>query len=167
VINNAICMIAAGDAVIFGAHPKAVRSTLGAVELVNRSLRESGAPFGLVSALTAVSPESLRALMAHRFVRLIAATGGADAVAAALSAGEARDRCRAGNPPVLVDETARWNRRQGHRRGLLLRQQPALLRREGTPRGPLRGRRAQEAHAAQWAYELADPNRSGGWNRFS
>jgi propionaldehyde dehydrogenase len=106
VINNTICMIAAGDAVVFGPHPGAVGSTLRAVEEINQSLRDSGAPFGLVSALTSVSLERMNALMTHKDVRLVSATGGPGVVKAALSSGKPAIGAGPGNPPVLVDETA-------------------------------------------------------------
>ncbi|WP_300522846.1 aldehyde dehydrogenase family protein [Aminiphilus sp.] len=106
VINNTICMLAAGNAVVFGPHPGALRSTLRTVELVNLSLRDNGAPFGLVSALSEVSLEAMNALMTHGNVRLISATGGPGVVKAALSSGKPTVGAGPGNPPVLVDETA-------------------------------------------------------------
>jgi propionaldehyde dehydrogenase len=106
VYNNTICMIAGGNGVVFAPHPGAVKCSLRAVELVTRSLAKQGAPEGLVVTLTQPSMENLKALMTHRTVRLIAATGGPGVVKAALSSGKPAIGAGPGNPPVVVDETA-------------------------------------------------------------
>lgn len=110
VINNAICMISGGNAVVFAPHPGAVNCTQRTIELVTASLRESGVPDGLVSSLQRISMTALKELMTHPNVNMISATGGPEVVAAALSSGKTTIGAGPGNPPVLVDETAHLER---------------------------------------------------------
>ena len=106
VINNTICMIAGGNAVVFAPHPGAVRCTHRTVELVMKSLKESGVPDGLISSLQHVSLDAMNELMTHPNVNMISATGGPGVVNAALRSGKPAIGAGPGNPPVLVDETA-------------------------------------------------------------
>ena len=106
IINNTICMISGGNAIVFAPHPGAVKCTQKAVEIVMKSLKESGAPDGLVSALQNVSLDAMNALMTHPNVNMISATGGPGVVKAALQSGKPAIGAGPGNPPVVVDETA-------------------------------------------------------------
>jgi len=106
VINNTICMISGGNAVVFAPHPSAVRCTLRSCELINQYLASQGVPNGLVSSLSTASLENANKLMTHKDVRLISATGGPGVVKAALSSGKPAIGAGPGNPPVVVDETA-------------------------------------------------------------
>ena len=90
VINNAICIISGGNAVVFAPHPGAVNCTQRTIELVTASLRESGVPDGLVSSLQRISMTALKELMTHPNVNMISATGGPEVVAAARSRSEER-----------------------------------------------------------------------------
>ncbi len=106
VINNTICMISGGNAVVFAPHPGAVKCTHRAVEIVMQSLKESGAPDGLISSLQHVSLDAMNALMTHPNINMISATGGPGVVHAALQSGKPAIGAGPGNPPVVVDETA-------------------------------------------------------------
>lgn len=106
VINNTICMIAGGNAVVFAPHPGAAKCTHRTVEIVMKSLRESGAPDGLISSLQHVSLDAMNELMTSPNVNLISATGGPGVVRAALQSGKPAIGAGPGNPPVVVDETA-------------------------------------------------------------
>jgi propionaldehyde dehydrogenase len=106
IFNNAICILAGGNGVVFAPHPSAVRSTLRAVELVCQAFERLGAPNGLVVTLTKPSMENLEKLMSHPSIKMISATGGPGVVKAALSSGKPAIGAGPGNPPVLVDETA-------------------------------------------------------------
>ena len=110
VINNTICMISGGNAAVFAPHPGAVKCTLRTVELISESLKESGAPDGLVSSLRRISMNALKKLMTHTGVDMISATGGPEVVAAALSSGKPTIGAGPGNPPAVVDETAHLER---------------------------------------------------------
>ncbi|MBO8154642.1 aldehyde dehydrogenase family protein [Thermovirga sp.] len=106
VINNAICMISGGNAVVFAPHPSAVKCSLRSCELINQYLTSQGVPAGLVSSLSIATLENARKLMTHKDVRLVSATGGPGVVKAALSSGKPAIGAGPGNPPVIVDETA-------------------------------------------------------------
>lgn len=106
VINNAICMLSSGNAVVFAPHPSAVRCSLRAVELISTFLSSVGVPPALVSVLSNVSLENANRLMQHPKVKMVVATGGPGVVRAALSSGKPAIGAGPGNPPVVVDETA-------------------------------------------------------------
>lgn len=106
VINNSISMIAAGNAVIFSAHPKAKETTKYSVAILNEAIIAAGGPPNLVTCISNPTRESSEALMSHHDVRLNVVTGGEGVVRRAM---QIPKRCVAagpGNPPVIVDETA-------------------------------------------------------------
>lgn len=106
VINNTICMLSAGNSVVFAPHPGAAESSIDMVQRVHDSLISHGAPEGIITVLSRISMENVGALMSHHAVRLVSATGGPGVVNAALSSGKPAIGAGPGNPPVVVDETA-------------------------------------------------------------
>jgi propionaldehyde dehydrogenase len=106
VINHAIAMIAGGNAVVFSPHPRAQRCSQEAVRVVNDAIVSAGGPPNAVVTTATVSMEVAQALMAHPDVDLVVATGGPGLAKAALACGKKAIVGAAGNPPVLVDETA-------------------------------------------------------------
>ena len=106
VICNAIGMIAAGNTVVFAPHPGAAKCSQMAVQLVNKASVEVGGPENIVTTVKNPTIEATNFLMKHKDISLIAATGGPGVVTAALSSGKRALGAGAGNPPVVVDETA-------------------------------------------------------------
>jgi len=106
VVCNTISMVAAGNAVVFNAHPGARRCSNRAVELINDAIIEAGGPANLVSAVAEPTIETAQQLMQHRGVRLLTVTGGSAVVRAAMQSGKRAICAGPGNPPVVVDETA-------------------------------------------------------------
>lgn len=106
VICNSIGMLAAGDAVVFSPHPRATKVTHHLIKLINKALAEAGAPANLVVTVSKPSIENTNAMMAHPKVRMLVATGGPGIVRTVLSSGKKAIGAGAGNPPVVVDETA-------------------------------------------------------------
>lgn len=106
VICNSIGMIAAGNAVVFNPHPNASKTANYAVDLVNRAIREAGGPENLVVSVQKPTMESSNEMMQSPIVRMLVATGGPGVVRALLSSGKKAIGAGAGNPPVIVDETA-------------------------------------------------------------
>lgn len=106
IINNSIGMLAAGNAVVFNPHPRAKKSCGKAVEIIHDAIVKAGGPRGLVAAIGEPTIETARQLMQHPAIQLIVATGGHGVVKAALSSGKKAIGAGAGNPPVVVDETA-------------------------------------------------------------
>jgi len=106
VINNAISMIAAGNAVVFNVHPAAKGSCAMVIGLVAEALRANGGPEDLVSGIAEPTIESAQALMRHRGIQVVVVTGGGAVVKEAMSCGKRAICAGPGNPPVVVDETA-------------------------------------------------------------
>jgi len=106
VICNSIGMVAAGNAVVFNAHPGARASSNHAVQLVNEGIVEAGGPPNLVCGVAEPTIESAQRIMTHPDVQLLAVTGGEGVVAAAMQSGKRAVCAGPGNPPVVVDETA-------------------------------------------------------------
>ena len=103
---NAISMVAAGNAVLFNAHPGATECSNAAVRLVNDAIVEAGGPENLVCAVAKPTIETANQLMAHREMNLLTVTGGIGVVRAAMKSGKRAVCAGPGNPPVVVDETA-------------------------------------------------------------
>lgn len=106
ILCNSIGMIAGGNTVVFCAHPAAVKVSNFAVKLVNEASIEAGGPENIVVSLNKPTLETSNIMMEHKDIPLIAATGGPGVVTAVLSSGKRGIGAGAGNPPVLVDETA-------------------------------------------------------------
>lgn len=106
VINHAIAMIASGNGVFFCPHPRGYKSSLYAMQVMNRAIVQAGGPADTMVALAKGSMEAVTEACAHPAVGLIVATGGPAVVDAALRSGKKAIGAGPGNPPVLVDETA-------------------------------------------------------------
>jgi propionaldehyde dehydrogenase len=106
VFCNAIGMFAAGNSVVFSPHPGAKAVSLRAVELINQAILEAGGPEDAVTSVAEPSIEATQVLFKHPAVRLLVATGGPGVVHAALTSGKKAIGAGAGNPPVVVDDTA-------------------------------------------------------------
>mgnify|MGYP001058069723 CR=1 FL=1 len=106
IICNSIGMLAAGNSVVFSPHPRAKVVSLHLIQLINRALARVGAPANLVVTVAEPSIENTNAMMSHPKVRMLVATGGPAIVKTVLSSGKKAIGAGAGNPPVVVDETA-------------------------------------------------------------
>ena len=106
VICNSIGMIAAGNAVIFAPHPGAKRTSIRAVELINEAIKKAGGPDNLVVTIAEPSIENTEKIIANPNIKMVVATGGPGVVKTVMSSGKKAIGAGAGNPPVLVDETA-------------------------------------------------------------
>jgi len=106
IICNAISMVAAGNAVVFNAHPGAKACTNLMVQVLHQAIVEAGGPANLVCATVEPTIESAQELMRHPAVNLLAVTGGEGVVHAAMGSGKRAICAGPGNPPVVVDETA-------------------------------------------------------------
>ena len=106
VICNSIGMIAAGNGVVFNPHPNAIAVSNYAVDLVNRACKACGGPEVLVCSMVKPTLDSAAVMQSHPLVRLLVCTGGPGVVKAVLSSGKKAIGAGAGNPPVIVDDTA-------------------------------------------------------------
>lgn len=106
VLCNSIGMLAAGNGVVFNPHPNAKRTANYAVDLVNRAVLEAGGPENIVVSVKNPTMDSSNVMMKSPVVRMLVATGGPGVVRALLSSGKKAIGAGAGNPPVIVDNTA-------------------------------------------------------------
>lgn len=106
VLCNSIGMIAAGNGVVFNPHPHATQTANYAVDLVNRAILEAGGPENLVVSVAHPTMDTSKIMMQSPIVRMLVATGGPGVVRALLSSGKKAIGAGAGNPPVIVDDTA-------------------------------------------------------------
>lgn len=114
VICNSIGMIAAGNAVVFSPHPRATQLTHWLIRTLNQALAAVGAPANLLVTVSEPSIENTNAMMSHKLVRLLVATGGPGIVKAVLSSGKKAIGAGAGNPPAVVDHTAEIEKAAKH-----------------------------------------------------
>jgi aldehyde dehydrogenase len=106
IICNAIGMVAAGNSVVFNAHPSAKRVSVATVKLINQAIIAAGGPPNVLACMAEPTIESATELMKHPLVRLLVVTGGPGVVKAAMNSGKRSICAGPGNPPAVVDATA-------------------------------------------------------------
>lgn len=106
IANNAIGMIAGGNAVVINAHPTAKQSAVTYIRWLNEAMVAAGAPDNLICTTPEPTIESANNLMRHPGIALVVVTGGPAVVKAAMSTGKKCIAAGPGNPPAVVDETA-------------------------------------------------------------
>jgi acyl-CoA reductase-like NAD-dependent aldehyde dehydrogenase len=106
IINNAIAMVSAGNAVTFNVHPNARQVSVENVQLLNRAITSAGGPPDLITAVPQPTLESAQELMRHPDVRVLLVTGGPGVVREALKTPKKAITAGPGNPPAVVDQTA-------------------------------------------------------------
>ncbi|MBQ8295391.1 MAG: aldehyde dehydrogenase EutE [Clostridia bacterium] len=106
VICNSIGMIAAGNGVVFNPHPNAIATSNYAVDLINRASAMAGGPNVLVASVIKPTLDTAQIMYKHPNIRLLVCTGGPGVVRSVLSSGKKAIGAGAGNPPVIVDDTA-------------------------------------------------------------
>ena len=106
IINNVIGLLAGGNSVVYNVHPSSKKTCAFTVDKINQAIVEMGGPEDMVTMVAEPSMESLSAIMKSDKVRLLLGTGGPGLVRSLLSSGKKAIGAAAGNPPVLVDETA-------------------------------------------------------------
>lgn len=106
IINNAISMVAAGNVVIFAPHPGSKHVSMATMDILNEAIEAAGGPANLLIAVQDATIEVAQYLMNHPKINLNVITGGPAVVDAALRCGKRAIGAAAGNPPVLVDDTA-------------------------------------------------------------
>jgi aldehyde dehydrogenase len=104
--GNIVNIVAAGNAVMFNAHPAASKCAAIAVRAYNEAIyRETGIE-NIVTLIKNPTMESFAAMCKHEAVRLLLVTGGPGVVKAAMQTGKRAICAGPGNPPVYVDDTA-------------------------------------------------------------
>jgi aldehyde dehydrogenase len=103
---NIISMAAAGNSVVFNAHPGAAKCAVMAIRVINEAIHAELGIENLACIVEQPTLESFAAIAQSEFVRLLCVTGGPGVVKAAMQTGKRAICAGPGNPPVLVDETA-------------------------------------------------------------
>lgn len=106
IINNTISMIAGGNTVVFNVHPRAKQVSADCLQALNTAIIEAGGPANLITMTREPTMENVDKMAANPKIRLMAGTGGMGMVNALLRSGKKCIGAGAGNPPVIVDETA-------------------------------------------------------------
>ncbi|MGL4675090.1 MAG: aldehyde dehydrogenase family protein [Wohlfahrtiimonas sp.] len=107
VINNSISMIAAGSAVVFAPHPAAKKVSQRAIAILNEAVIAAGGPANLMVTVASPNIETAQRLFKYPGIGLLVVTGGDAVVESARQHTNKRlIAAGAGNPPVVVDETA-------------------------------------------------------------
>lgn len=103
--GNIVNIVAAGNAVVFNAHPSAARCAAMAVREYNKAIERETGIQNLITIIETPTLDSFKALCSNEAVRLLCVTGGPAVVKAAMQTGKRAICAGPGNPPVLVDDT--------------------------------------------------------------
>ena len=108
IINNAIGILSAGNAVVFSPHPASFKVCVETMRLLSQAAVSAGAPRSLITTYAQPSQENTKSLLAHPDTKVNMVTGGPAIVKVAMTVGKTCKTIAAGpgNPPVVVDETA-------------------------------------------------------------
>ena len=106
IINNTISMIAGGNSVVFNVHPGAKRCCAHCLKILHKAIVENGGPANLITMQKEPDMEAVSKLTSDPRIRLMVGTGGMPMVNALLRSGKKTIGAGAGNPPVIVDDTA-------------------------------------------------------------
>ncbi len=103
---KALIAVKGRNAIVISPHPRARRCIGETVEVLRRAIERAGGPPDLVVALPNPTIDSTGALMKHKDVALILATGGTGLVTAAYSSGRPAYGVGPGNVPCYIDRSA-------------------------------------------------------------
>src|SRR3989449_4401817 len=112
--GNIVNIVAAGNAVVFNAHPAAAACAALAVREYNKAVEREVGIENLITIIEKPTLDSFKAMCDHEAVRLLCVTGGPAVVRAAMQTGKRAICAGPGNPPVLVDHTACMKRAARH-----------------------------------------------------
>lgn len=106
IINNTISMIGSGNAVVFNVHPGAQKVCATCLQILHTAITENGGPANLITMQKVPTMEAVNKMTSSPKIRLMVGTGGMGMVNALLKSGKKTIGAGAGNPPVIVDDTA-------------------------------------------------------------
>ena len=106
VMYKSMISIKAGNSIVISPHPNAKNSILETYKVVAQAAKSAGAPDGIVQCVTIPSPEGTSALLKHKDVGIILATGGEAMVRAAYSSGHPALGVGPGNGPSYIEKSA-------------------------------------------------------------
>ena len=104
--GNVVNMLAAGNTVVFNAHPGGKQIAIEGAQRFNRAIHKALGLTNLITIIRNPTIDSAEQIFNHRGIRLLVVTGGPAVARAALASRKRAIVAGPGNPPVLVDETA-------------------------------------------------------------
>lgn len=106
-INNSIGMLASGNSIFLSVHPGAQVISRWLSSKLNEIAHEVTGINNLIVTIEKPSIEAAQGMMKHPDIDILVVTGGPGVVHQALTSGKKTIGAGAGNPPALVDETAK------------------------------------------------------------
>ena len=110
ITGNAVSMIAGGNTLVVNPHPSGKRVAAEGVKRFNQAIANDIGIDNLICVITEPTLESAASIFKNRDVALICVTGGPAVARAALNSGKRAIVAGPGNPPVVVDDTADFDR---------------------------------------------------------
>lgn len=106
VMYKSLICLKSGNAIIISPHPNAKNCILETYRIVAQAAKAAGAPDGIVQCVSIPTMEGTSALLKHRDVGMILATGGEPMVRAAYSSGNPALGVGPGNGPSFIEKSA-------------------------------------------------------------
>jgi len=106
VMFKAIISVKARNACVASPHPRAVKCTNEAMNVIRDAAEKAGAPKHLMACLSTPTIEGTNELMRHKLTAVILATGSNPMVRAAYSSGKPAYGVGSGNVPAFIERTA-------------------------------------------------------------
>lgn len=106
VMYKTLIALKSGNGIVISPHPGAKNCILATFELVRSAAEAAGAPKGLIGCISEPTIEASGALMKHRDVGVILATGGEGMVRAAYSSGNPAIGVGPGNGSAYIERSA-------------------------------------------------------------
>ncbi len=103
---KSIISLKAGNSIVISPHPGAKKCIVETVKIIQEAARRAGAPDGAVGCISLTTMEATNALLTHRDIGVILATGGEAMVRAAYSSGNPAIGVGPGNGPSFIERTA-------------------------------------------------------------
>ncbi len=107
---KALISLKTRNAIVASPHPKAVMCTSEALKVMSDAAVSAGAPKDLIQCLSIPTLEGTDALMKHKDVAVILATGSTPMVRAAYSAGTPAYGVGSGNVPAFIERSANYEK---------------------------------------------------------
>ncbi len=103
---KSIISIKAGNSIVISPHPGAKNCIIETAKIIQKAAKEAGAPDGTVNYISLTTMDATNALLKHRDIGVILATGGEAMVRAAYSSGNPAIGVGPGNGPSYIERSA-------------------------------------------------------------
>ena len=106
VMFKAIISVKGRNGIVASPHPRAAKCTAEAMNVIAQAAEAAGAPQGLMGCISNPTLEATNALMKHKLVAVILATGSNPMVKTAYSSGKPCYGVGSGNVPAYIEKSA-------------------------------------------------------------